>query len=119
MPNSGTALLNAGRLFYYTAAGILPAVPSAIEKLQKLGMSVPEANELIENPATQRLIDNANNGNINYVADIGGKLVRVTTDPTGRRIISAGLMQARNITNGLAQWTLHEIGDSHGVCFKC
>jgi RHS repeat-associated protein len=101
-PTGGTALLNAGRLLYYSAAGILPAVPSAIEKLQKLGMSVPEANELIENPSTLRLIDNLNDGNINYVADVGGKLVRVTTDPTGQRIISAGLMQARNIMNGLA-----------------
>lgn len=101
-PTAGTALLNAGRLLYYTAAGILPAVPSAIEKLQKLGMSVPEANELIENPTTQRLIDNANNGNINYIADVGGKLVRITTDPGGQRIISAGIVQARNITNGIA-----------------
>jgi hypothetical protein len=65
-------------------------------------MSVPEATELIENPATQRLIDNASNGNINYIADVGGKLVRITTDPAGQRIISAGIVQARNVTNGIA-----------------
>jgi hypothetical protein len=82
--------------------GLLPAVPSAIEKLQKLGISISEANELIESPTTQKLVDNANSGNINYIADTGGKLVRITTDPTGQRIISAGIVRANQISNGIA-----------------
>jgi hypothetical protein len=69
---------------------------------QKLGVSISEANELIESPTTQKLIDNANNGNINYIADVGGKLVRITTDPAGQRIISAGIVRANQITNGIA-----------------
>lgn len=84
------------------AAALLPAVPSAIEKLQKLGISISEANELIESPTTQRLVDNANSGNINYVAEVGGKLIRITTDPGGQRIISAGIMRANQVVNGIA-----------------
>jgi len=64
-------------------------------------MSISEANELIESPTTQKLIDNANNGNINYIADVGGKLVRITTEPTGQRIISAGIVRANQIANGI------------------
>ena len=71
-------------------------------KLQKLGMSISEANELIENPSTQRLVDNANSGNVNYIADVGGKLIRITTDPNGQRIISAGMVRANQIANGIA-----------------
>jgi len=47
-------------------------------------------------------IDNANNGNINYIADAGGTLVTISTDPAGQRIISAGIMRANQITNGIA-----------------
>ena len=98
----GSAALATGRALYYAAAGLLPAVPSAIEKLQKLGISISEANELIESPGTQRLVDNANSGNINYIADVGGKLVRITTDPNGQRIISAGIVRANQIANGIS-----------------
>jgi RHS repeat-associated protein len=101
-PAAGTAALAAGRGLYYAAMGLLPAVPGALEKLQKLDLSVGEANEIIESPTTQRLVDNANNGNINYIADMGGKLIRITTDPTGQRIISAGRVQANGIANGIA-----------------
>jgi RHS repeat-associated protein len=101
-PAAGAAALTAGRALYFAAAGLLPAVPSAIEKLQKIGVSISEANELIESPTTQKLIDNANGGNINYVADVGGKLVRITTDPNGQRIISAGIMRANQVANGIA-----------------
>jgi RHS repeat-associated protein len=101
-PAGGSAALTLGRGVYYALAGLLPAVPSAIDKLQKLGVSISEANELIESPTTQKLIDNANNGNINYIADVGGKLVRITTDPAGQRIISAGIVRANQITNGIA-----------------
>ena len=101
-PGGVAAVLATARNLYYAAAGLLPAVPSALEKLQKLGLSVSEANELIESPTTQKLVDNANSGNINYVADVAGKLVRITTDPNGQRIISAGLMRANQVTNGIS-----------------
>ena len=99
---AGAAALTAGRGLLMGGAALLPAVPSAIQKLQNLGVSLSEANELIESPTTQKLIDNANGGNINYVADVGGKLVRITTDPTGQRIISAGIMRANQVANGIA-----------------
>lgn len=98
----GSAALATGRALYYAAAGLLPAVPSAIEKLQKVGISISEANELIKSPSTQRLVDNANSGIINYIADVGGKLVRITTNPNGQRIISAGLVRANQIANGVS-----------------
>ena len=101
-PAGGSAALAWGRGVYYAAAGLLPAVPSAIQKLQNIGLSLSKANELIESPTTQKLIDTANNGNINYIANVGEKLVRITTDPTGQRIISAGYVQARNIANSIA-----------------
>ena len=86
------------------AATALPAVPSAIEKLRKLGISPETANAIVRNPASQKLIDNApgNQGNINVIQEVGGKLVRITLDPTGQRIISAGIVRANSITNGIA-----------------
>jgi RHS repeat-associated protein len=84
------------------SAPLLPVVPSAIDKLQKLGISVEQANAIVRSPASQKLIDNANGGNINVIQEVGGKLVRVTTDPTGQRIISAGIVRANSITNGIA-----------------
>jgi RHS repeat-associated protein len=101
-PAAGSAALTLGRGVYSALAGLLPAVPGAIDKLQKLGVSLSEANEIIESPTTQKLVDNANNGNINYIADVGGKLVRITTDPAGQRIISAGMVRANQIANGIA-----------------
>jgi hypothetical protein len=83
-------------------APLLPAVPSALDKLQKIGMSLQQANELIESPTAQKLIDNANSGNINVLQSVGDKVVRITLDPTGSRIISAGYMQSRNVANGIA-----------------
>jgi len=53
-------------------------------------------------PGPPVLIDNLNNGNINVIQDVGGKLVRITLDPSGQRIISAGLVRANQITNGIA-----------------
>lgn len=86
------------------AATLLPAVPSAIQKLEKIGISLNTANAIIQNPASQKLIDNAPNnaGNINVIQEIGGKLIRITMDPTGQRIISAGIVKANSITNGIA-----------------
>jgi RHS repeat-associated protein len=95
-------VLSAGRAIYYAATGLLPAVPSALEKLRNLNLDASEANEIINSPTTQKLVDNANGGNINYIADVGGKLIRVTTDPEGQRIISAGIVRANSIANGIA-----------------
>jgi hypothetical protein len=84
------------------ASPLLPIVPSALEKLQRLGMSLQEATAIVESPTSQKLVDNLNNGNINVIQDVGGKLVRITLDPSGQRIISAGYVQARNVANSIA-----------------
>jgi RHS repeat-associated protein len=84
------------------AATVLPAVPSALDKLRNLGISLEQANAIVQSPTSQKLIDNANGGNINVIQEVGGKLVRVTLDPTGQRIISAGIVRANQITNGIA-----------------
>ena len=84
------------------AAPLLPAVPSAIEKLQKIGLTLQQANAIVQNPATQKLIDNANDGNINCLQQLGDNIIRITTDPTGQRIISAGYVRANSVVNGIA-----------------
>jgi RHS repeat-associated protein len=99
---SGAGLTTSGLQTAAAAAPLLPAVPSALEKLQKIGLTLEQANAIIQSPATQKLIDNANNGNINCVQQVGDKVIRITTDPTGQRIISAGYMRANSIVNGLA-----------------
>ena len=102
----GTGLVTLG-----VAAGpLLPAVPSALEKLQKLGMTLEQANAMIESPTTQKLIDNLHGGNINVLENVGEKVVRVTLDPTGKRIISAGLMRANSVTNGIASGRFTPLG---------
>jgi RHS repeat-associated protein len=83
-------------------APLLPVVAGAIEKLQKLGISLQEANEIITSPESQKLVDNLNGGNINVIKEVGGQLVRITTNPEGTRIISAGLVRANQIANGIA-----------------
>jgi RHS repeat-associated protein len=94
----GTTTLTLG----IAASPLLPVVPSAIEKLQQIGVSVQEATAIVESPTTQKVIDNLNSGNINHYAEAGGKLVRITTNPEGTRIISAGFARANQITNGIA-----------------
>ncbi len=84
------------------AAPLLPVVFGALQKLQQLGISVQEANEIIASPESQKLVDNLNNGNINVIKEVGGQLVRITTNPEGTRIISAGLVRANQIANGIA-----------------
>lgn len=81
---------------------LLPALPSAIMKLQKIGISLEKANEIVSSPASQKLIDNLNSGNINIIQNIGGKFIRITLDPSGKRIISAGILRANQVTNGIA-----------------
>lgn len=99
---SGAGLVSLGLRGAQAMAPLLPAVPSAIQKLQKLGLTLQEANEIVRSPATQKLIDNSNSGNINCIQQVGGKLIRITTDPSGQRITSAGYVQARNVANSIA-----------------
>jgi hypothetical protein len=77
-------------------------VPTAIDKLQRIGLSVQQASQIVTSPASQRFIDTANGNNINVIQQMGDKLVRVTLDPTGQRIISAGYVQGRNVANSIA-----------------
>jgi RHS repeat-associated protein len=83
-------------------APLLPAVPSAIEKLQRIGVSLQQANQILNDPAVQHVVDNVNGGNINSYTTISGHIIRITTDPAGQRIISAGIVQGRNIAAGLS-----------------
>jgi hypothetical protein len=82
-------------------APLLPAVPSAFEKLQRVGVSLQEANQIIDSPAAQHVVDNLHGGNINSYQTINGQIIRITTDPSAQRIISAGIVQARNIAAGI------------------
>jgi RHS repeat-associated protein len=84
------------------AIATLPVMPTAIDKLQKIGLSVYEAGKIVASPTAQRLIDTANGGNINVIQQVGDKLVRITLDPSGQRIISAGYIQGRNVANSIA-----------------
>jgi len=93
----GTALITLGRL-----TPLLPAVPSALEKLQKLGLTLQKAQEIVASPASQKLIDNLNSKNINVIQTEGDKVIRITLDPTGERIISAGMMRANQVANGIS-----------------
>ena len=84
------------------SAPLLPAVQGAVVKLQRIGLSLRQAAEIVANPGSQRFIDKANGNTINVIAQVGDKLVRITLDPSGQRIISAGYVQARNIANSVA-----------------
>jgi hypothetical protein len=102
MTTLGITSGSAGRL-------LLPAAGSAIGKLETLGEKfgvspVELANKAI-NTGT-RMIDNLakNAGNINSIIprpDGANGFVRVTLDPTGSRIISAGLQTANQVANGI------------------
>ena len=84
------------------AAPILPVVPTALDKLQRLGLSVAQASRIASSPASQRFVDTLNGNNINAIQKVGDKLVRITLDPRGQRIISAGYVQERNVVNSIA-----------------
>ncbi|MBI3658556.1 MAG: hypothetical protein HY232_19300 [Acidobacteria bacterium] len=57
---------------------------------------------IVTNRASQKFIDTANRNHVNVVQQVGDKLLRITLDPTGERIISAGYIQARNVANSIA-----------------
>ena len=88
---------------------LLPAVPTAIAKLQTLGEKFGVSATQLANRAItsgMKLVDNAeaNAGNINALLprlDGVSGWIRVTLDPTQSRIISAGLQSANQVINGL------------------
>jgi hypothetical protein len=93
-----------------TGRTLLPVVAGAIPKLEALAEKFGTSATAIANQALTagtKLIDNleANAGNINHIIsrlDGANGFIRVTTDPTQSRIISAGLQDAAQITNGIA-----------------
>ena len=92
------------------AAGATPVVQSAAGKLEQLaerfGTSSTALVEAGKN-ATTKLLDMRpeNLGNINALVprlDGASGFIRVTFDPSMQRVISAGLMRANQVSNGLA-----------------
>jgi RHS repeat-associated protein len=92
-----------------TGRTLLPVAASAIAKLEALGDKFGASATQIANQALTlgtKLVDNLeeNLGNINHIIprlDGESGFIRVTTDPTGSRIISAGLQTANQVSNGL------------------
>lgn len=86
------------------ANSALPVVEGAAPKIASLTSRYGKG---IENTVLQngtRYVDTANGGNINVFMprpDASG-FIRITLDPSGERIISAGLNTVRNVDNGIA-----------------
>jgi hypothetical protein len=82
----------------------LPVVEGAVPKIASLASRYGEGieNRVLTNGT--RYVDTANGGNINAFMPRpdGPGFIRVTLDPTGQRVISAGLNTAGNVTNGIA-----------------
>jgi RHS repeat-associated protein len=107
---AGAELLLGSASAVAAAGPLLPTVPSAMSKLEALaerfGVSASEiANQAITSGT--KLLDHlpANAGNVNAVIprlDGASGFIRVTLDPSQSRIISAGLMSANQIANGLS-----------------
>lgn len=74
-----------------------------MEKLQRLGITLEQANAIVRNAANQALRDHDHGGNINVLQEVGGRVIRITLDPKGKRIISAGLMRGYSVTHGIAR----------------
>ncbi len=86
---------------------LLPATGGAITNLKdlsdKFGISPVEIANKAINSGT-RLIDHLNGGNINSIVarpDGASGFVRVTLNPSGAKIISAGIQSANQVANGL------------------
>ena len=92
-----------------TARLLLPAAGSAMGKLEQLGGKFGVSPIDLANRAVTtgtRFVDNLarNAGNINAIIprpDGASGFVRVTLDPSGSRIISAGLQTASMVRNGI------------------
>jgi len=82
----------------------LPVVEGAAPKIASLTSRYGEGIESSVLKSGTRYVDTASSGNINVFAarpDSSG-FIRVTLDPSGQRIISAGLNTAHNVANGIA-----------------
>lgn len=99
---SGAGLTGLGLQAAVAAAPLFPAVPSALLKLQSIESRSNRQERLSPAQPRKKVVDHANSGSINVLQDVGGKIIRVTLDPTGSRIISAGIIRARNVTNSIA-----------------
>ncbi|MBI2797210.1 MAG: RHS repeat-associated core domain-containing protein [Gemmatimonadetes bacterium] len=93
-------------------AGGLPVAVSAVPKLATLAQRFgTTADALVKTAVStgQRFVDMANRGNINALIprpDGASGFIRVTPDPTGQNVISAGLMRANQVANGVASGRL-------------
>ena len=98
----------------------LEIVPSAVSKLQALsqqtGMSAKEILDLLSK-SSMRYIDTANGGNINIYASkpSSGELFRVTTNPEGNTIISAGTSRNAQVDNGVASGRFQSAEGQNGT----
>ena len=87
--------------------GSLPIRPTALAKLQKLseetGMSIDEIL-LKSSQSANGFIDLNNDANINIYSPkpAKGELIRVTTNPEGDAIISAGTSESSQVENGIS-----------------
>ena len=86
------------------ASGGLDVVPGAASKIASLTSRYGEGIEDQVLANGTRYVDTANSGNINVFMPRpdGSGFIRVTLDPTGQRIISAGLNTEGKVTNGIA-----------------
>jgi len=88
-------------------AGLPPAVQSAVPKLADLATKFQTTSPALLRNVLQngtRFADTLNKSNINVFLqrpDSTG-FIRVTLDPTGQRVISSGLNQARDVASGIA-----------------
>ena len=85
----------------------LEIVSGASVKLQNLTSEFGMSSEVILSAASrseERFVDLRNNGNINVLLNkpnnTSGK-IRITTDPTASKIISAGQMKSNNVINNI------------------
>lgn len=101
------------RVSIRTAAS-LPVVKSAAGKLGQLGekFSMTAKEVLDQGMKGTRFVDNANAGNVNILSarpDGGSGMLRVTLDPKGERVISAGLMRSRQVEKAIENGRLQEV----------
>lgn len=109
-------VIGAGSAGATATIGGFPTVQSPVDKLSVLSDKFGIASCDLVNDAMangSRYVDTANDNNINVFMqrpDGADGLVRVTLDPTGQRIISAGLAQSNNVANGIANGRFKPLG---------
>ena len=89
-----------------TVAG-MPVAAGALPKLADLATRFGTDQDTVAGSAIYngtRYVDTANGGNINCLFQYSqSSLLRVTLDPSSSRIISAGIMRANSLINGIAR----------------